>query len=306
MRGRILALLVAAACVSPVPARAEGQRYRDEVFTDLRITTDYVYGEAPNNAAIRGCAAAGDQPVIALMLDVIEPAGDDAPLRAGYVWVHGGYFKRGSKGDDYERSHRESMARAGYVVFDINYRLDKCAPEGAGPAFTEQELDRYIDVMFDAQHDAQAAVRWVRANASAFRIDPERVAIGGHSAGGIISVMVAYNSDDVGTSGNPGWDSRVAAAVPHAGGGAPVRHVHIDAGEPPILFVHGLVDNVVPYPATLLSCVPTLVLQNVCEEVIDPDQGHGLYGPEYDRDFLYRWLYARPGLRVPARVTIRQ
>jgi acetyl esterase/lipase len=61
------------------------------------------------------------------------------------------------------------------------------------------------------KHDAQAAVRWLRANAATYRLDPSRIAIGGSSAGAITAMMVSYNAVDPGSSGNPGYPSDVAA-----------------------------------------------------------------------------------------------
>ena len=52
-----------------------------------------------------------------------------------------------------------------------------------------------------AEHDAQAAVRWVRANAASLRVDPNRIAVGGGSAGAITAVNVAQRSEDPGSVG---------------------------------------------------------------------------------------------------------
>jgi poly(3-hydroxybutyrate) depolymerase len=59
----------------------------------------------------------------------------------------------------------------------------------------------------DAQHDAQAAVRWLRRHADQYRIDPERIAIGGTSAGAITALYVGNHAEDPGTSGNPEFRS---------------------------------------------------------------------------------------------------
>ena len=200
-------MLVCGLVLPSAAAQASGERFADEVFDEIVTTSDIVYGQATN---YRG-------ELETLRLDVHEPAGDDLERRPVYVWVHGGYFKRGHKAEAYHLAEAHKLTRAGYVTVSINYRLNPELPEGAGPAVTEARVDEYIDAVVDAQHDAQAAVRWVRANASIYRLDPERIAIGGHSAGAIIAAGVAFNSDDPGDSGNPGYSSRVAAAVSHAG-----------------------------------------------------------------------------------------
>jgi dipeptidyl aminopeptidase/acylaminoacyl peptidase len=272
-------------------AEAAEVRYLDEVFTAIKTTKNLGYGSAVN---YRG-------EVQQLLLDVHEPKGDKADVRAAVVWVHGGYFKRGSK-EDYQSSWSQ-FARAGYVTIAINYRLDPNLPEGAGPAVTELRLDEYVDAMFDAQHDAQAAVRWVRANATKLRVDPERIAIAGHSAGGLTANMVAFNDHDPGASGNPGYSSRVAAAVASAGGSLHGKTVRIDPLEPPLLVSHGVADDVVPYPAAIPSCAMTIAMGNVCEQVLDPDQDHGVFGYTHWREFLYRRMILSPVFSPPTNVT---
>src|SRR5687768_12033133 len=80
------ALLLGA--LGPVPeADAAGVRYLDEVFDAYTVTSDLVYGESVSYEGI----------LQEHELDVLEPAGDTATSRAAVVWVHGGFFKRGSK-----------------------------------------------------------------------------------------------------------------------------------------------------------------------------------------------------------------
>ena len=227
--GIVVGLLAGLLGVGAIPtADAEGVRYLDEVFSDITTTKDVVYGQAVNYL--------GEMET--LTLDVHEPAGDTAAWRAAVVWIHGGYFRRGTK-EDY-RQMWEQFARAGYVTVSINYRLNPTTPEDILDTVLQGRIDEYIDTVRDAQHDAQAAIRWVRANAQSLRVDPERIAVVGHSAGGLTTNMVAFNDHDPGTSGNPGYSSRVAAAVAMAGGSLPIKMVNIDPGEPPFLVVHGV------------------------------------------------------------------
>lgn len=298
IRAYILATTFAVCGLFVPQADAQGTRYLDLVYDEReieRIDDDTVYGQAVNSS--------GEWQD--LLLDVYQPIGDGAPWRPAIVWVHGGYFKRGDKRTSYQDTIQE-WARSGYVVFSIAYRLRPELPEGLTPElFLDQRLDEYIDAITDAQHDAQAAIRWVRANADAYRVDPERVAIVGHSAGGLTATAVAFNSDDPGSSNALGTSSKPNAAVAMAGGGLPVRQVRIDPGDAPILFVHGAADPVVPFaPAVLPPCTMTVVMTNVCELVVDPDQDHGTFGHAEVREFLYRWIVDRPGLREPARVTV--
>jgi dipeptidyl aminopeptidase/acylaminoacyl peptidase len=294
VRRLVLAVAVALGAVAGIVPRAEaaGTRYLDEVFTEIKTTKDIPYGEAVDYQ--------GNWKT--LLLDVHQPKGDKLKARPAVVWVHGGYFKRGSK-EGYVNEWSQ-FARAGYLTVAINYRLDPTLPEGAGPAVTEGRIDEYIAGMVNAQHDAQAAVRWVRAHAKKLGVDPDRIAIAGHSAGGIVAQMVAFNDHDPGASGSPGPSSRVAAAVSSAGASLHGKTVRIDTGEPPLLVSHGVVDDVVPYPATVPTCVVTVALGNVCEQVLDPDQAHGAFGHAHWREFLYRRMVLTPVLSPPTNLTL--
>ena len=297
IRLALVAALAAAALAvaAPAPAQAAGQRYRDEVFRETVVTKrDVVYGSAYDYRGVK----------TDLRLDVHEPKGDRAPWRAAVVWVHGGYFQRGDKDMPYYRPIVDSLTRAGYVTISIDYRLNPTTPPGVDAVVLQGRLDEYIDTVRDAQHDAQAAIRWVRAHAEELRIDPDKVGIVGHSAGGLTTNMVAFNDDDPGTSGNPGWSSRPTAAVAMAGGSLPIKMTNVGPGEPPLMVVHGLADFVVPAVAWPPSCLATIAFLNVCEVVLDPDQDHDTFGLPQIRDFLFRWVATRPATQVPVDVEV--
>jgi len=102
-----------------------------------------------------------------------------------------------------------------------------------------------VQAAIGAQHDAQAAVRWLRANAATYRIDTTRLASAGASAGAVTSLLVDWRPEDPGGSGNPGPSSKIRAAV-SVSGGAP-NNDYITSDDGPALFIHGTEDHVVPY-----------------------------------------------------------
>jgi acetyl esterase/lipase len=220
------------------------------------------------------------------------------------VWVHGGYFLEGSKEVSWYKAAREQFVKAGYVVFAINYRLNPDIPRGLLPTITELQIEQYLATIHDAQHDAQAAVRWVRAHAAEYRLDTSKIAIAGHSAGGIISQSVLFNEHDPGASGTPGVSSHVDAAISSAGASAPYVTARIDPGESPLLISHGVADDVVPYAPNVAPCLVTVALGNVCEQVLDPDQPHAQFGFGHWRSFLYRRMIAPSGTELPLHVEI--
>ena len=120
-----------------------------------------------------------------LYLNVWKPAQRARDRLPVFVWIHGGAYQMGS--GSVALYDGAALARRGIVVVSINYRL------GVFGFLAHKELSR------ESAHgnagnygllDVAAALRWVRENASAFGGDPERVTIGGQSAGGdIVNIM---------------------------------------------------------------------------------------------------------------------
>jgi acetyl esterase/lipase len=154
------------------------------------------------------------------------------------VWVHGGGFSGGDKGDAVHVDAAQTFAKLGYVVVSINYRLlgSGCVGNPGSPTCTVAALE--------AKHDAQAAVRWLRRHADFFDVDPTRIGIGGTSAGGITATLAGLFSEDVGSSGNPGFPSTVGGFV-SISGGVP-NGVFASPGDAFGLLFHGTADGVVP------------------------------------------------------------
>jgi len=229
-RAKTLALwllaVVIVALSTQTSAIADGTRYRDEIFSTT-VTSNIAYGQAPDENGVQ----------VTLLLDLYQPSGDTAPSRPAFIWIHGGGFTDGDKASYFDADKASTFAKRGYVAISINYRLRP------GHYFVEGDPELAAAVL-DAQHDAQAAVRWLRANASTYRIDTSRIAVAGYSAGAITSLQVAYNSSDPGDSGNPGYPSDVFACLEVSGG---MDTTLMDAGEPPALVVHGTADERVAY-----------------------------------------------------------
>ena len=122
--------------------------------------------------------------------DLYEPTADSVRTgRPAVLVIHGGAFRGGDKA--WGRQFAEELCPFGYVVVSVNYRLAG-RPGGTWPAQIE---------------DVQHALRYIRANAAAFRIDPDRIASLGMSAGGHLATMLALRDDPAGP------DGRVSVAV---------------------------------------------------------------------------------------------
>jgi carboxylesterase type B len=220
--------LVAAGCdlQKVVPPGDAPLRYRDGVFSVVTTTRDVTYGSAVDQ----------EGETVTLALDVYRPAGDTVTERPAIVWVHGGSFAFGSKTSPEIVDEATTFAKKGFVSVSINYRL---SPNGCTTVTAE-----CVTAIVDAKHDAQAAVRFLRAHADDYGVDDSRIAIAGTSAGAITALNVGYGPEDVGDSGNPGFASTVRAAVSLSG--AKILTT-ANPGEAAALLFHGTADGLVPY-----------------------------------------------------------
>lgn len=228
------------------------QRYLDEVFPAITVMRDIPFATVTNYL---------DEEQT-LLLDLYQPDLDASELRPAMVWMGGGSFRtirRSSMGNWTTRS-----ARRGYVAITIDYRVQ--------PDLNLTDYPAIWRASQDAMHDAQAAVRWLRANAETYRIDPDRIMVGGYSAGAITSLWVNFGEERAELDGpNAGHPSGVRGAVSLAGafGGAPVL------GDPPITMFHGIKDTTVPYVVAKMQCDSQLAAGNICEWH-EYDTAHGL------------------------------
>jgi len=151
-------------------------------------------------------------------LDLFLPrTGEKLPL---IIRIHGGAWLSGSKEGEWPQDY----VRYGYAVARINYRLSQHA-------------------IFPAQiEDCKAAVRYLRANAQKYNLDPNRFGVWGPSAGGHLVAMLGTTGDvnefDVGE--NIGVSSRVQAVVDYFG---PTDLLQMDAHRIPDGMVHNTADS---------------------------------------------------------------
>ena len=218
------------------------------------ITRDIVYGTADG---------------VSLRLDAAIP--DTPGPHAAVVMVHGGAWQAGDK--THFRSLFEPFSRAGYAWFSINYRL---APKYKFPACVD---------------DVETAIRWVKAHAAEYHVDPDRIALLGESAGGHLVELVAaraaadsplrpaavvalYAPSDLpalatsnlarGMNVTPilkalfGRSEIDADAITQLKAASPLTYVH--AGLPPFLLLHGTSDLLVPIGQSI-------AFQSACQAV---------------------------------------
>ncbi len=227
-----------------------------------------------------------------LKLDLAMPTDKEGPFPA-IVCIHGGGWIGGDR-----RQMAVTigvLAARGYVAITPDYRL---APGSRFPAAVE---------------DCKAAVRWLRAHAKDYKLDPDRIGAMGTSAGGHLACMLGVTgpADRLeGDGGNPEMSSRVQAVVsffgptdltrpvfrkdaqennllPFLGGSlaqqpdayrraSPNRYVNKNA--PPFLFLHGSDDSIVPAEQSKEMAARLQQVGVSARVEIVPGEGHGWGG----------------------------
>lgn len=232
--GAAFGLLSACNGSNPTAVEDDALSFMDEVF-GFTVENDIQYGEALDE----------DGAQEALLLDLYQPDDDARPLRPAVVWLHGGSFTHGHKGEMTEFARRS--ARHGFVSVSINYRLR----ENADFNYLDPSDELGEEVKRDAQHDTQAAVRWLRAHASDLRIHDAHIYVAGYSAGGVAGLRAAARTDDPGSSGNPEASSAVTATAAISGSLEPGL---LEDAAGSTLLVHGQDDAKVPIGEMTAAC----------------------------------------------------
>lgn len=199
------------------------------------------------------------EPERAEKLDVYIPRDAMHPLPV-VLYIHGGGFSGGDKAWGVEKPTCEAIAKAGYAVVSINYKLN---------------VPRGYDAFPQNIEDCKSALRWIRKEAGTYGFDPTRIATAGGSAGGHLALLVAYTPNveelnrgalygeypahvscvldfygitDVHSLGHrsfvgPNADAKERARVLDLV--SPLSHV--SSKTVPTLVIHGTADHVVPF-----------------------------------------------------------
>jgi acetyl esterase len=225
-------------------------------------------------------AKAGD---VSLTLDAFTPDGE-GPFPTA-ILVHGGGFVRGDK-TSYIKPLFAPLSEAKFTWFTINYRL---APQHRWPASIE---------------DVENAIRWVKAHAKEHKVDVNRIALIGESAGGhlvswagvrakgdtaIAAVVPFYAPHDLalqvekrqavgeGMGGLLGISQELSEANFKAlRDASPLNFLH--PGMPPYLQIHGDKDDKVPYEQSVKFQEKMKALGNTCDLITITGGTHGMGG----------------------------
>ena len=149
------------------------------------------------------------------VLDIYLPTTGSGPCPV-VIWIHGGAWQEGNKGS--AAPHAAQLLPVGIAVVGINYRLAQHA-------------------IFPAQiHDCKGAIRWLRANAATYNLDPNRFGVWGSSAGGHLDALLGTSGDVAAVEGSVGgnltFSSRVQAVADYYGP-TDLLNANLDVTTPP-------------------------------------------------------------------------
>ncbi|MBM3174084.1 MAG: alpha/beta hydrolase [Chloroflexi bacterium] len=224
----------------------------------------------------------------ALKMDIYYPTSATSSVPA-VLHVHGGGWTKGDKALTAGAVFVPELTKRGYLVASINYRL---APQYKFPAHIQ---------------DVKCAVRYLRAHAADYGIDPDRIGAFGGSAGGHLVALLGVTDKDAGFDNSGGWydqSSRIQAVADQFGpsdltiifeGAKPTlltqvfgnsdRHSdivvsaspapHVSPDDPPFLIMHGDKDRLVPLSQSQILYDRLKAVGVPATLVIVKNAGHG-------------------------------
>jgi len=197
-------------CVFAISVNAQ-DRYLDEVFNDVTVTTGVEYGV---NGTVLTLPSAMEVLPESLLMDVYEPAGDTEAARPLVLVFHTGNFLPNVTNGQIAGTRQDSsvveicnrLARRGYIAASVDYRL------GWNPLAEAQPIRALglIQAAYRGLQDGRNAIRYFRADAAGsndWRVDSDRITAFGVGTGGYLVLgMVGLSdySEIVQTTNGPG------------------------------------------------------------------------------------------------------
>ena len=291
LRYIIAVLLIASAAIN-------AQRYQSEIFSAYQLQSNIQYGRA---VTVSGS-------YMDLMLDIYKGTGDTLKTRPLVIFIHGGGFKDGDKVSNFGTLLCGGLAKRGYLVASINYRLG-----------TTGTLESYYEAMIRGVQDGKAAVRFFRRFSSLYGVDTTQIFVTGSSAGSITALHMAYlRQNEIpsyvnlsalggtldGASGNAGYSSLVDGVI--SNWGALVDYQYMKTGDVPVFCVHGLSDVTVPCDSSFADGpfhYGSIIINNYAKSLgittgirLFSNAGHTLDNNTIKQDSAYKdigtWLFS--------------
>lgn len=248
MKQGVIVLLVVLGVILGTIWSSSIKRVQVMEVTGPKMYLDQMFGAVTKTAGIEYSMAPAYKTKVAtkMLLDIYEPVGDSRVNRPALILIHGGGFATGNRGIYDEEKNGglfgwgKYFAERGYVVFSVDYRLgDKMYK------LDDPDLKAVIKM---STSDILSSIRYVRLNAAKYRVEPNRIAVGGNSAGAILALYSAYHQGPSGDNiGNLGPSDTVSAVISLSGTLGLEDLNLINSSSAPAVMFAGQTDQTVPY-----------------------------------------------------------
>jgi predicted esterase len=185
-----------------------------------------------------------------LKLDIYQPINDNLKRRSLFIIIHGGGFKTGARNDKSLVSLANGIAKKGYVVASVDYRLiDKQTIFNCNLPFNEA-----LKIYSNAQEDVLESISYIlRGN---FKIDTKKIILFGTSAGAETLLNITYNKQLLGKRSKIYKNISIAGII-SISGALLNSNVINKSNAVPSVFYHGSEDKLIPYyQGAHRSCSP--------------------------------------------------
>ncbi|WP_299779699.1 alpha/beta hydrolase [uncultured Formosa sp.] len=177
-----------------------------------------------------------------LQLDVYQPKRDQLEKRPLFVIVHGGGFTSGSRNENSMVTLAQGIAKRGYVVASIDYRL----ATNKKVFSCQSPLLEGFETFNNAEEDVRDALLYLIKYKDNFKIDASKIILFGSSAGAEIVLNIAYNKTAFTQKTDKYKDLKIAGLIAVSGAIPNSQFIDKSNAIPTVLF-HGVDDKVIPY-----------------------------------------------------------
>ncbi|WP_335964479.1 alpha/beta hydrolase [Galbibacter sp. PAP.153] len=200
------------------------ERYKDAIFSEIDSET-YTY-------------------IDSLQLDFYHANDDKATIKPLLLLVHGGGFSSGKRNNPVEKQFCVEMAKKGYAVASMSYRLTR---KGTATGFgCDCPSEEKIKTFNASSEDVLSATKFLISKSKTLKINPKKIILVGSSAGAEAVLNTVYMKESNTTQDLTYGNIAYAGVISFAGAIVDIDDLNEKNAIPAFLF-HGIKDNLVPY-----------------------------------------------------------
>jgi len=284
MKYKIIPIIAILTVVFTLSSHVEAQNHQQQLYTQQNGKKIFSLEEIEQYKA-EGIKFIPDisyrEDYDACKLDLVMPTEAGTGQRPAIVVIHGGGWRNGDKRKGIFIMTALDFAARGYVCISINYRLLSDSTSIA-----------------TCVEDTKCAVRWLRAHAEEYKVDPMRIGAYGHSAGAHLAAMLGICPPSAGLEGDGPWQEYSSMVQSVVGSATPteiperfrsntltkeeLRNIspmaHVSSNAPPFLLIHDVSDRTVPVEQAdeFVTALKQAGAKEVSYFRFDNGSGHGV------------------------------